>query len=63
MSIGLIINMAIFVAVVVLWLVVTLLDTNRRAKYRNSQYEYEKAVRNHPAGKGLRSEEDILNDR
>lgn len=39
----------------------TLFEIKRRVKYRSSQYE--KAMRNHPAGKGLRSEEDILNDR
>lgn len=39
----------------------TLLEVERRVKYRSSQYE--KAMRNHPAGKGLQSEEDILNGR
>lgn len=41
--------------------VMTLLEVNRRAKYRNSQYAYEKSIRNHPAGKRFRSEEDIPN--
>ena len=41
----------------------TLFEIKRRVKYRNSQNEYEKAINNHPAGKGLRSEEDILNGR
>lgn len=41
----------------------TLFEIKRRVEYRRSQYEYEKAINNHPAGKGLRSEEDILNGR
>ena len=41
----------------------TLSEIKRRVKHHNSQNEYEKSIRNHPAGKGLRSEEDILNGR
>lgn len=43
--------------------VVTLFSIKPRVKYRISQREYERSIRNHPAGKGLRSEEDILNGR
>lgn len=41
----------------------TLLEINRRVKHRNSQLAYEKAISNHPAGKRLRTEEDIQNGR
>lgn len=58
----------IFIALVILTVsvvgtVLILLEINRRAKYRNSQYAYEKAIRNHPAGKRLRSEEENPNVR
>ena len=41
--------------------VLILLEANRRIRYRNTQFEYEKSIRDHPAGKRFRSEEDIPN--
>ena len=43
--------------------VLILLEANRRIRYRNAQFEYEKSLRDHPAGKRLQSEEDIPNVR
>ena len=43
--------------------VLILLEAYRRIRYRNAQFEYEKSLRDHPAGKRLQSEEDIPNVR
>ena len=51
------------VAVVVVGTGLALFEIIRRVKLREAQYEYEKSIYAHPAGKGLRSEEDTLNDR
>lgn len=60
MNLEIIIILTILAAAVV-GVGLTLFEVKRRVKYRSSQYE--KAICNHPAGKGLRTEEDILNGR
>lgn len=63
MNLEIIIVLTMLIAAVAVGAGLTLFEIKRRVKYRISQSEYEKAIRNHPAGKGLQSEEDILNGR
>lgn len=62
MNLELVLVLILFVAVVV-GSGLALFEITRSANRRDSRYEFEKTIYVHPAGKGLRSEEDILNDR
>ena len=62
MNLELVLVLILFAAVVV-GSGLAMFEITRSVNRRYSRYEYEKAIYAHPAGKGLRSEEDILNDR